>query len=152
MIEHDGEFVLTSKGSKDFGEISENTAMEASASGQAVQPGKIRLRIGRQTNNKGDYGELHIERSVRLSQLRANGYDCARDLVEDIAENYDSIYPGKFAPLMLVKHGGKKDTVICVELMIDRTSAFYDVKTGFITRRNYTKNKTPLWENPQSGI
>jgi len=29
---------------------------------------------------------------------------------------------------------------------------FYDVKTGLIARKNYFKNKTPLWANPQNGV
>ena len=71
-VQHDGEFVITSNGSKDF-------------------------------------GEKHIERPERLQQLRDNGYENARDLVQDVA-------------------------------------------TSFIARKNYFKNKTPLWVNPQNGV
>jgi hypothetical protein len=72
-------------------------------------------------------------------------------LVEDVAQNYDAIYPGKFAPLTLVKYNGKKDSVICVELTPSDEVDFYDVKTAFIAKHGYVKNKTPLWVNPNSG-
>jgi len=29
---------------------------------------------------------------------------------------------------------------------------FYDVKTGLIARKNYFKNKMPLWVNLQNGV
>jgi len=68
-VQHDGEYVLTKDGNKDFGEISPETAGEIQR-----QAGKIRLRIG------------------------------------------------------------------------------VDVKTGLIARKNYFKNKTPLWVKPQNGV
>ena len=61
-VKHDGEYVLTSRGSKDFGEITQEIAN--SIGGQA---GKIRLRRGieHERDKKGGYGEKHIERDGR---------------------------------------------------------------------------------------
>ena len=64
-VQHDGEFVLTVDGKKDFGEISEEIAFVIMR-----EKGKIRLRIGQQNNDMGDYGEKHIERPERLEQLK----------------------------------------------------------------------------------
>jgi len=80
LVQHDGEFVLTCDGSKDFGEISPEIAREIRR-----QAGKIRLRIGKQEGKRGDFGEKHIERPDRLKQLNNNGYQNARDLVQDVA-------------------------------------------------------------------
>jgi hypothetical protein len=60
-VKHEGEYVLTKTGKKDFGEIKSDTGLE---------PGKIRLREGKQNEEKGDYGEKHIERPDRLAQLK----------------------------------------------------------------------------------
>jgi len=61
-VQHDGEFVLTKNGNKDFGEISTEIARQI-----RQQAGKIRLRIGKQeTNSEQGYGEKYIERPKRL--------------------------------------------------------------------------------------
>jgi len=56
-VQHDGEYVLTSDGSRDFGEISFEIARTIRR-----QAGKIRLRVGVQEHDKENYGEKHIER------------------------------------------------------------------------------------------
>jgi len=144
-VRHDGEFVLTRDGSRDFGEISSEIAKEIRR-----QAGKIRMRIGKQEDEKGNYGEKHIERPDRLKQLQDNGYENARDLVQNVAANYSSIYAGKGSRLVLYKKG-KNDAMIYVELTPSEDGDFYDVKTGMITRKDYMKNKKPLWER-QSGF
>jgi hypothetical protein len=68
-VQHDGEFVLTRNGNKDFGGISPEIAKEIRR-----QPGKIRLRIGKEEGERGNFGEKHIERPDRLQQLQDNGY------------------------------------------------------------------------------
>jgi hypothetical protein len=144
-IQHDGEFVLTRSGSKDFGEISPEIAKEIRR-----QAGKIRLRIGKQEGERDNYGEKHIERPDRLQQLRNNGYENVRDLVQDVAENFNSIYAGKGSRLVLYKKG-KNDAMIYVELTPSEESDYYDVKTGLITRKDFMNKKKPLWEY-QSGF
>jgi hypothetical protein len=139
-VQHEGEYVLTKDGSKDFGEITAETGL---------QPGKIRLRIGREDEDKGDYGEKHIERPIRLAQLRQNGYTNARDLVEEVAKGYDSIYPGKGNGLILARRPEEKDKTIYVELKPVENDQFYDVTSALISKKSYLKNKRPLWERPQ---
>jgi hypothetical protein len=145
-VQHDGEFVLTRNGSKDFGEISTETAQQIRR-----QPGKIRLRIGKQEHDKGNYGEKHIERKERMKELRANGYENARDFVQDVASGYTAIYSRNGGRLSLYKKIDKKGISLFVELTPSQEGDFYDVKTGMITRDTYFRNKKPLWEKPQSG-
>lgn len=146
-VQHDGEFVLTSNGSKDFGEINSEIS-------QAIkrQSGKIRLRAGIHEGKRGDFGEKHIERPEWLRQLKDNGYENARDLVQDVAGSFDAIYKGDSLRLILSKQREVTDTSIFIELSPAEDGDFYDVKTGLIARRNYFRNKTPLWKQSKSGI
>jgi hypothetical protein len=82
-----------------------------------------------------------------MSQLKQNGYDNARDFVEEIARDYDAIYQGGGAALLLTKQAKK---LIVVQLTPSSDGDFYDIATAYISRS--MKNKTPLWEKPQSGI
>ena len=145
-VQHDGEFVLTCDGSKDFGEISPEIAREIRR-----QAGKIRLRIGVQDGTPGDFGKKHIERKERLKELQSNGYQNARDFVQNVARGYTSIYGGSSGRLILYKNEGKKGISLFVKLIPSRDGDFYDVKTGLVTRGTYYKNKKPLWERTQSG-
>ena len=86
----------------------------------------------------------------RLQQLRDNGYENARDFVQDVAESFNSIYAGKGSRLVLYKKG-KNDTMIYVELTPSEESDYYDVKTGLITRKDFMSKKKPLWKY-QSGF
>jgi len=148
-VQHDGEFVLTRNESKDFGEITPEIANEIRR-----EAGKIRLRVGKQEAEKGNYGEKHIERKERIKELRTNGYENARDLVQDVASGYMAIYGGESGRLILykkIKKIDKKGMSLFVELMSSPEGDFYDVKTGMVTRDTYFANKKPLWERTQSG-
>ena len=142
-IQHEGEFVLTREGSRDFGEIPPEIAQIIKR-----QAGKIRLRIGKQEQDKGNYGERHIERPDRIRQLRDNGYENARDFVYDIASNYTAIYCGESGRLTLYRKMDKKGLSLFVELVPSPKDDFYDVKTAMVTRDTYFKNKKPLWVKP----
>ena len=146
-VQHEGEFVLTREGSRDFGEISPKIAKEIHR-----QAGKIRLRIGKQEHDKGNFGEKHIERPDRLLQLRKNGYENARDFVQDVASGYTAIYSGESGRLTLYrKTDDKKGLALFIELMPSIDDDFYDVKTAMIARDSYFHNKKPLWRKPQNG-
>jgi len=145
-VQHDGEFVLTRNGNKDFGEISTEIAQQIRR-----QAGKIRLRVGEQEGKLGDYGEKHIERKERMHELHSNGYDNARDFVQNVTSGYTAIYSGNGGRLTLYKKVDMKGNSLFVELMSSPEGDFYDVKTGMVTRDTYYKNKKPLWEKSQSG-
>jgi hypothetical protein len=142
-VQYEGEYVLTRNGSKDFGEITTETGLPE---------GKIRLRTGKQADEKGDFGEKHIERPERLAQLRQNGYTNARDFVEDVAQNYQTIHKGRDKGIILSKKGEIRDTTLFIALTPSEHGDFYDVKSGLISKKGYTRNKTPLWEKPQNGV
>ena len=145
-VKHDGEYVLTKNGSRDFGEITQDIAQHIKR-----QAGKIRLRIGQQNDNAGDYGEKHIERPERLAQLKQMGFDNARDLIEFTCSNFNEIYStGK--RLMLTKSDGGHTCVI--ELKPCENEDFYDVITGLMCRKKSIDNKVAkqkirlLWRKP----
>jgi len=142
---HDGEYVLTKDGKKDFGEISPDAAKA-----MRRQAGKIRLRIGRQEEKPGDYGEKHIERPERMEALRLAGFGSARDFVAFIAESYDAICEGKQGSLILRKKGSRHAAIIS-RLEPAEDGDFWDVKTAYLTRKDGMKSKKPLWERAQSG-
>ena len=140
-VQYAGEYVLTTDGSKDFGEIGADTGLPA---------GKIRLRKGLHNTAKGSgYGESHIERPDRLKQLKQNGYDKARDIVQEVAKQFSAIYEGGNNALFLVKQGLKKSLII-VKLKTVENDTIYDVETAYIVRGDFFKNKKKLWEKPQS--
>ena len=143
-VKHLGDFVLTKNGSIDFGEIPIDVAKVIGR-----QPGKIRLRTGIQTNNaQNSYGEKHIERPGRLADLKAAGFENARDFVEFVCDNYDAIYPNGIG-LIILKHGYRCNTAY-IQLVPSDDGDFYDVKTVVSSSRNYVKNKTPLWTKQSS--
>lgn len=143
-VQHSGEYVLTADGSKDFGEISPDIARQIGR-----QAGKIRLRIGRQKDEPGDYGEVHIERPNRLAQLRFAGFDNARDFVAYTCGNFDEIYAsGK--RLILTKSDGGHTCVI--ELKSFDDGEFYDVETAMIARKSYLRKKNSALDETKGGV
>jgi len=145
-VRYAGEFVLTREGNIDFGEITREIAQKIRR-----QAGKIRLRMGEQLGQAGDYGEKHIERKDRMQELLSNGYKNARDLVQEAAQNFDAIYYGESGRLILYKKHIYKGSSIYIELISSDECEYYDVKTGMVIRDSYFNNKKPLWEKTQSG-
>jgi hypothetical protein len=145
-VQHDGDYVLTTHGSRDFGEITPEIAQE-----MRRQAGKIRLRIGEQAadSDKG-YGEVHINRPSRKKQIQGIGFDSARDFVQYVTSSFDAIYPAGGCALYLYKHA-LHDVLLVIQLEPSEDGDFYDVKTGYITRKSHIKAK-PLWEKPQSSF
>ena len=146
-VKHDGEYVLTKNGSKDFGEITKEIGR---------QPGKIRLRIGIHDENsdKGE-GEAHIERPKRLKQLKMHGFDNARDFVEYTCNNYDEVYSSGMALLLVKKDNG---FTCVVQLTPLKNDEFYDVKTVYVMPERTIKNKLAkdkirlIWQKPNSPL
>ena len=64
QVRHDGEYVLTKEGNKDFGEISQEIAQKIRR-----QAGKIRLRIGKQEENGNNYGENILNAQIDFCNL-----------------------------------------------------------------------------------
>ena len=145
---YSGEFALTKSGSIDFGEISPEIAKTIKR-----QAGKIRLRIGVQVEGeKGNYGERHIERPERIAALKKCGYENARDFIEHIYSSYEEIYQGQNGSLILVKSYLEKNHVAIVKLMPSLDGDFYDVQTGYPSRKSGHIKKPLLWKNQQQRL
>ena len=99
VVQYSENYVLTSRGSKDFGEIAPEIAKIIHR-----EQGKIRLEVGFQKDGHG-YGEKHIERTERLKQLKSNGFENARDFIEYLTKDYDAIFQGEGNNIVLVKIG-----------------------------------------------
>ena len=147
-VQYKGEFVLTKTGSLDFGEISPEIAKIIKR-----QSGKIRLRIGIQSDGaKVNYGEKHIERPERKEALLKCGYTTARDFIEDTCQNYDAIYQGQNGSLILVKSYTDKNHIIIVKLTPSKNNDFYDVQTGYPSRKSGKNKKPLLWERQEERL
>lgn len=128
-VQHIGEFVLTKNGNLDFGEIPSEIAKVIRR-----QEGKIRLRIGVEIDNEtGNYGEKHIERPERMEALKKCGF-------------INAIYQGEKGSLILVKTNAKKNHIAIVKLIPSEIGDFYDVQTGYPSRKSGKNKKPLLWE------
>jgi hypothetical protein len=147
-VQHDGEFVLTKNGSKDFGEITPEMAKKMKR-----QAGKIRLRIGveNEKDKKNNYGEKHIDRDLRNKNLKDIGFDNARDFIEFITDDISYIFPNGIG-LIAVREKNKHFSGAWIQLTPSKDGEFYDVKTASPLRSNWYKNKTPIWINPKLGV
>ena len=143
-VKHDGEYVLTSNGSRDFGEITPEISKLIGR-----QAGKIRLRIGCHNDNddKENYGEIHIEREGRLKQLQDAGFENARDFVDYVGKNYNAIYHGSGHSLKISARGNR-DYTLFIQLEPSSDGDFYDVKTAMVSRKSYLEKENPLWTKP----
>ena len=148
-VKHEGDFVLTKDGSKDFGEITQEI-------GKAIrrQAGKIRLEIGFQDDEtKKGTGEKHIERENRLLQLTKFGFTNARDFVEYVSQNFDSIYQGDAGAIILSVPHYDNYAIEYLELRPSKDGDYWSVSSGVVARPNYIHNdkKRPLlWQKPGS--
>lgn len=140
-VQHDGEYVLTTKGNKDFGEIPPEVANTIKR-----ESGKIRLEIGFQKDGRG-YGETHIERTERIKQLKMNGFENARDFIEFLAKDYEAIYQGKGNNIIIVKMTNNANLAfLSLKQNENDKEIYWTVESGFISRKDYLNGKTLLWK------
>ena len=147
-VQYEGEYVLTSNGSKDFGEI---TPEISKIIGRQV--GKVRLEVGYHDNSTGKgYGEKHIERDLRSEQLNQNGFDSARDFVETVSSNFDSVYKGSGTSLILSMRNSKNRNIEYIELKPSDDGEYWSVLSALVAHEGYLKNKTLLWSKPNNSV
>lgn len=140
-VQHEGEYVLTSSGSKDFGEITPEIARIIKR-----EHGKIRLEKGFQKDGHG-FGEIHIERPDRLKQLKINGFNNARDFIEFVAKDYDAIYQGKDNNILVVTTNKNANIAfLSIKLNENDKDAYWTVESAFIARKDYLNDKPILWQ------
>ena len=139
-VQHDGGYVLTSDGRRDFGEITSEIAVKIKR-----ESGKIRLEIGFQKDGRG-YGESHIERPDRLVQLKRAGFDNARDFVEFVANAYDMIFQGKGNNIFIVRMVDTANIAFLSLKQNDKNKdVYWSVESAFISRKDYLNGKILLW-------
>lgn len=131
-------FVRNSKGELSFGEISQEIADQIKR-----QSAPIMLSEG-----DSKYGEKHIE-SRRGKEIRDFGYSSARNMVEDVVQNYNEIYKESGGKLVLVKRNGK-DKIAVVKLTPTEKGDVYSITTSAIVRKDYTNKKELLWKSEPS--
>lgn len=125
--ENGSPFVLNSKGSIDFGYITEE---------MNLTPAPIRIAEG-----NDNYGLKHIE--VRHgSQLRDNGFASVCEFVEYVAECFESIRLGHEDTYLLEVHNIHNDTLF-VRLCEDK--GYWKVISGGVFKLNYSKKKKEIY-------
>ena len=147
-VQHDGEYVLTSSGSKDFGEITPEISKLIGR-----QAGKIRLETGYHNDSTGEgFGEIHMKREARIKQLKQNGFNTVRDFVETVSAHFDSVYKGSGTSLILSMKNAKNRNIEYVELRPSEDGDFWSVLSGLVAHEGYLKNKTLLWSKSNNSV
>ena len=125
--ENGSPFVLNSKGSIDFGYITEE---------MNLSPAPIRIAEG-----NDNYGLSHIELR-HGSQLRDNGFSSAYDFVEYVSENFESIREGIGDTFLLEVHNEHNDTLF-VKLVKDL--GYWKIISGGVFKLSYSKKKKEIY-------
>lgn len=136
--ENGRQFVLSSSGNVEFGEISEESGLT---------PAPILLSEGMITNkatNDG-YGLVHIE-ARHGDQIRKAGYKSVVDFIEDVAQNYEVIKEGNVRDgnnTYLLQITDKHNNTLMVELSGDGT--YWNINTAGIFKTSYGKNRKEVY-------
>ena len=124
--ENGSPFVLNSKGSIDFGYITEEMNLPAAP---------IRFAEGL-TGPKG-YGLKHIAEGHEKEIINA-GYNSVYDFVEDVANDFTEIKEGKNGSFLLEKGDAYHNTLF---VALSKEGDYWKVISGGIFRTRYSKNK-----------
>ena len=81
-----------------------------------------------------------------MTALQKCGYENARDFIEDVCTTYDAIYQGQNGSLILAKSYPEKNHIAIVRLVPSEDGDFYDVQTGYPSRKSGRNKKPLLWE------
>ena len=136
--ENGRQFVLTSDGNVEFGEIGEETGLT---------PAPILLSEGMITNpdtNDG-YGLVHIE-ARHGDQIRNAGYNSVVEFIEEVAKNYEVIREGKNRDGMqtyMLQLTDKHNNTLMVELSGDGT--YWNINTAGIFKTSYGANRNVVY-------
>ena len=125
--ENGSPFVLNSKGSIDFGYITEE---------MNLPPAPIRIAEG-----NDDYGLAHIELR-HGDQLRNNGFVSAYEFVEFVTTSFDSIKEGQGDTFLLEAHNEHNDTLF-IKLVKDM--GYWKVISGGVFNLRYSKKKKEIY-------
>lgn len=126
--ENGSPFVLNSKGSIDFGYITEE---------MNLSPAPIRVAEG---NDK--YGLIHIELR-HGDQIRNNGFLSVLDFIEYVSQHFDVIRQGNSDSCLLEISGGKHNDTLFIRLFQDE--GYWKVISGGVFNLRYSKKKKEIY-------
>ena len=138
--ENGSPFVLNSKGSIDFGYITEE---------MNLSPAPIRLPEG--VGGEKGYGLLHIEER-RIGQIRSFGFKDVKDFVEYVCSCFTDIKEGAGNSDLLELGDRYRNTLY---ISLSRDGDYWKVISGGIFRLKYSQNKKITYsasevQSPQS--
>ena len=136
--ENGRQFVLSSRGSVEFGRIEKESGLTAAP---------ILLSEGLITNpaTNAGYGLLHIE-ARHGDQIRNAGYGSVVEFIEDVAQNYEVIKKGtdrEGIPTYMLQLRDKHNNTLMVELSGDGT--YWNINTAGIFKTTYGKNREVVY-------
>ncbi len=124
--ENGSPFVLNSKGSIDFGYITEE---------MNLPPAPIRIAEG--NSGPRGYGLKHIIEGHEM-EITHSGYDSVNDFIEDVAVNFTEIKEGRDGSYLLEK-GDRYNNTLFVAL--SKEGNYWKIISGGVFRIRYSKNK-----------
>ena len=126
--ENGSPFVLNSKGSIDFGYITQE---------MNLPPAPIRIAEG---NDK--YGLIHMEMR-HGDQICDKGFESVIDFVEYVAQNFTRIKEGNTDSCLLEVAGGKHNETLFVRLF--QKEGYWKVISGGVFNLRYSKKKKEIY-------
>ena len=124
--ENGSPFVLNSKGSIDFGYITEE---------MNLPPAPIRIAEG--ISGPKGYGLKHIIEG-HLKEITGSGYDSVFDFIEDVASSFTEIKEGRDGSYLLEKGDSHHNTLF---IALSKEGDYWKVISGGVFRIRYSKNK-----------
>ncbi len=124
--ENGSPFVLNSKGSIDFGYITEEMNLPAAP-----------IRVAEGLSGPKGYRLKHIVEGHEKEIINA-GYDSVYDFIEDVANDFTVIKEGKSGSFLLEKGDAYHNTLF---VALSREGDYWKVVSGGIFRTRYSKNK-----------
>ena len=126
--ENGSPFVLNSKGSIDFGYITEE---------MNLSPAPIRIAEGNER-----YGLKHMEQR-HGEQIRNNGFASTLEFVEYVIINFDKIRQGNSDSCLLEVTGGIHNETLFVRLF--QNEGYWKVISGGVFNLRYSKKKKEIY-------
>ena len=124
--ENGSPFVLNSKGSIDFGFITEE---------MNLPPAPIRIAEG--SSGPRGYGLKHIIEGHEM-EITNSGYDSVNEFIEDVAANFTEIKEGRDGSYLLEKGDIYNNTLF---VALSKEGNYWKIISGGVFRIRYSKNK-----------
>jgi len=124
--ENGSPFVLNSKGSIDFGYITEEMNLPAAP-----------IRVAEGLSGPKGYGLKHIMEG-HSNEIIESGYESVNEFIEDVAGNFTEIKEGRNGSFLLEKGDSYHNTLF---IALSKEGEYWKVISGGVFRIRYSKNK-----------